>query len=52
MKQSILTLINNNLKKCLIILILLSVLDVAAFVGAYFVFRRRDLTMNRPIGIG
>ena len=34
MKQSILTLINNNLKKCLVILILISVLDVAAFVIA------------------
>ena len=30
MKQSILTLINNNLKKCLVILILISVLDVTA----------------------
>ena len=34
MKQSILTLINNNLKKCLIILILISVLDIIAFVIA------------------
>ena len=34
MKQSILALINNNLKKCLIILILVSILDVAAFVIA------------------
>ena len=34
MKQSILTLINNNLKKCLIILIFISVLDVTAFVIA------------------
>ena len=31
MKQSILTLINNNLKKCLIILFLISALDVIAF---------------------
>ena len=34
MKQSILALINNNLKKCLIILILVSILDVSAFVIA------------------
>ena len=31
MKQSILALINNNLKKCLIILFLISALDVIAF---------------------
>ena len=31
MKQSILTLINNNLKKCLIILFLIFALDVIAF---------------------
>ena len=34
MKHSILKLINNNLKKCLIILILISVLDIIAFVIA------------------
>ena len=34
MKKSILTLINNNLKKCLIILILISVLNVAASILA------------------
>jgi hypothetical protein len=32
MKQGILTLINNNLKKCLIILILISALDVTSFI--------------------
>ena len=34
MKKSILTLINNSLKKCLIILILISVLNVTAFILA------------------
>ena len=35
MKKSILTLINNNLKKCLIILILISVLNITAFILAF-----------------
>ena len=34
MKKSILTLINNSLKKCLIILILISVLNITAFILA------------------